>query len=100
MRAATAPGTRSTDLGRRPASARITAGTLRLAALLAVAGGFLDSFTYIAHGGVFANAQTGNVVLLGVLAARGDWIAAGQHALPILAFVVGVATAETLSHSQ
>jgi uncharacterized membrane protein YoaK (UPF0700 family) len=61
---------------------------------LAIAGGFLDAFTYIAHGGVFANAQTGNVVLLGVFAAAGDWLGAVRHVLPILAFFVGVGVAE------
>ena len=39
--------------------------------LLAVAGGFLDVYTYISRGGVFANAQTGNIVLLGISAADG-----------------------------
>jgi uncharacterized membrane protein YoaK (UPF0700 family) len=67
--------------GRRRHS-RSSGGTIRLAALLAIAGGFLDAFTYIAHGGVFANAQTGNVVLLGVFAARGDWLGAVRHVLP------------------
>ena len=33
--------------------------------LLILAGGFQDAYTYIYRGGVFANAQTGNVVLLG-----------------------------------
>jgi len=75
---------------------RTTSGTIRLAALLAVAGGFLDAFTYIAHGGVFANAQTGNVVLIGVFAAGGDWLGAVRHVLPILAFFVGVGVAEAV----
>ena len=33
----------------------------------------MDSYAYIAHGHVFANAQTGNVVLFAVNAAAGDW---------------------------
>jgi uncharacterized membrane protein YoaK (UPF0700 family) len=77
-----------------------TAGTVRLAVLLAVAGGFLDAFTYVAHGGVFANAQTGNVVLLGVFAAQGEWAAALRHIPPLLAFAAGVFTAETLRHPR
>jgi uncharacterized membrane protein YoaK (UPF0700 family) len=88
--ASTAPS--GTANGRR--HSRASGGTIRLAALLAIAGGFLDAFTYIAHGGVFANAQTGNVVLLGVLAAGGDWLGAVRHVLPILAFFVGVGIAE------
>jgi uncharacterized membrane protein YoaK (UPF0700 family) len=77
--------------GRR--HSRATGGTVRLAALLAIAGGSLDAFTYIAHGGVFANAQTGNVVLLGVFAASGDWLGAVRHVLPFLAFLIGVGIA-------
>ena len=37
-----------------------------LGILLAVVGGFLDAYTSICRGHVFANAQTGNIVLLGV----------------------------------
>jgi len=74
--------------------AGVGGGTVRLAALLAIAGGFLDAFTYIAHGGVFASAQTGNVVLLGVLATGGDWLGAVRHVLPIVAFFIGVGIAE------
>ena len=31
---------------------------------LAMSGGFQDAYTYFARGGVYSNAQTGNVVLL------------------------------------
>jgi uncharacterized membrane protein YoaK (UPF0700 family) len=78
----------------------ITAKTLRLIVLLGIAGGFLDAFTFVAHGGVFANAQTGNVVLLGVAAAHGDAAGALRHIPPIVAFVLGVAAAETLTHPR
>ncbi|MGD0103087.1 MAG: DUF1275 family protein [Rhodopila sp.] len=37
---------------------------LRVATLLSAAGGCLDAFTWLAHGGVFANAQTGNAAVL------------------------------------
>ena len=37
--------------------------TVLIGSLLALAGGFLDAYTYICRGGVFANAQTGNIVL-------------------------------------
>ena len=35
------------------------------AAFLSVSGGLQDAYTYIFRGKVFANAQTGNIVLLG-----------------------------------
>src|ERR1700730_13517061 len=75
---------------------RRTTESLPLGAGLAVAGGFLDTYTAVGRHGVFANAQTGNVVLFGVLAAAGRWSQALRHVPPILAFVLGVAVAETL----
>ena len=38
-----------------------------LGIMLALTGGFLDAYTYITRGGVFANAQTGNIVLMAIL---------------------------------
>jgi uncharacterized membrane protein YoaK (UPF0700 family) len=49
---------------------------------------------------VFANAQTGNVVLLGVEAAREHWAAAVRHLPSLLAFVLGVVVAETLGRPR
>ncbi len=66
----------------------------RVGALLAVAGGLLDAYTYLQRGGVFANAQTGNIVLLGVRLAEGQWAKALHYLAPILAFVAGVLAAE------
>lgn len=68
--------------------------TFRVGALLAVAGGFLDAFTYLCHGGVFANAQTGNIVLLGIRLAEGNLWGMAHYLLPIAAFVAGILLAE------
>ena len=65
-----------------------------LGAVLALAGGFLDAYTYLVRGGVFANAQTGNVVLLGTRLMGRDWPGALHSLVPILAFAAGVLTAE------
>ena len=51
---------------------RQTSETYRVGILLAAAGGFLDAYTFLCRGHVFANAQTGNIVLFGVSLARGD----------------------------
>ena len=67
------------------------------AAALSAVGGFLDAYTFLAHGGVFANAQTGNVVLFGAQAATGEWSQALRHVPPILAFIAGLLTAEVLA---
>ena len=76
-------------------------GTLDIGVLLAAAGGFLDGFTYVGHGHVFANAMTGNVVLLGISCYSGSWKTA-RHFLPaILAFVVGVSVSQIMQlHSK
>jgi uncharacterized membrane protein YoaK (UPF0700 family) len=65
--------------------------------LLAGVGGFLDAYTFVGRGGVFANAQTGNIVLLGVAAGERHWLTALLHVPPILAFMLGIAVAETLA---
>jgi uncharacterized membrane protein YoaK (UPF0700 family) len=64
--------------------------SIEVAALLTLSGGFLDVFTYVGHGGVFANSMTGNIVFLGMYAALGDWQQAMHHIPPIVAFLVGV----------
>lgn len=65
--------------------------------LLAGVGGFLDAFTFVGYNGVFANAQTGNIVLLGVDAQAGHWQEALLHIPPMVAFVLGVALAQMLA---
>ncbi|WP_130868544.1 YoaK family protein [Intestinimonas massiliensis (ex Afouda et al. 2020)] len=73
-----------------------TSESFRLGALLAVAGGILDAYTYLVRGGVFANAQTGNIVLLGVRLIQGQWAQVLHYLIPILAFAVGVIVAELI----
>lgn len=64
---------------------------LYLAAFLyTVVGGYLDAYCYVIHGHVFANAQSGNIVLLGLALADGSPAAAFSHLPPILTFVAGV----------
>lgn len=76
--------------------ARQRVGTLSIGAPLAAAGGFLDGFTYVGHGHVFANAMTGNVVLLGINSLAGSWRTA-LHVVPaILAFLIGVAVSQAM----
>ena len=65
-------------------------------ALLTLSGGLQDAYTYLCRGGVFANAQTGNIVLLGHSLCAGSWKLAARYLLPLLAFALGVAAAEFL----
>ena len=61
-----------------------------LCALLTMTGGFLDVYTYITRGHVFANAQTGNVVLLGLNLAEGNIKEVAFYLFPIIAFALGI----------
>ena len=73
-----------------------TSESLRVGLLLALAGGILDSYSYLNRGQVFATAETGNLVLLGVNLAQGQWGQALHYLLPILAFAAGVLATELL----
>lgn len=61
---------------------------------LTLSGGFQDAYTYYCRGKVFANAQTGNIVLLGSHLASGEWGMALRYLGPIAAFAGGVYMAE------
>jgi uncharacterized membrane protein YoaK (UPF0700 family) len=67
-----------------------TSTSLRFALLITGASGFLDSYTFLSRGGVFANAQTGNVIFLALNLSERHWHQAVGHLWPMLAFVVGV----------
>ena len=73
-----------------PASQLIASRHLRVAFLLSLAGGFLDAYTYVARGGVYANTQTGNVVKLGLVLAGGAYGNAIQFVVPLLTFSLGI----------
>jgi uncharacterized membrane protein YoaK (UPF0700 family) len=70
--------------------------SLLSAVLLATTGGLLDAVVYMLHGHVFANAMTGNVILLGVSAFSRDWQQADRHVAPIAAFLLGVAASRVI----
>ncbi len=60
--------------------------TLHLGIILALSGGFMDAYSYLERGNVFANAQTGNLLLFGVNLAEGNYFAMLSYLLPVLAF--------------
>ncbi len=72
------------------------AASLTLSTLLATAGGYLDGYTFVGHGHVFANAMTGNVVLLGIEVLGSERQRAYTHLPPILTFLCGVWVAKLL----
>lgn len=64
--------------------------------LLSLVGGFLDAYTFLLAGGVFANAQTGNVVLLAISLFDAEPLAFLKFLFPLAAFVAGIVVAELL----
>lgn len=73
-----------------------TSDTFQVGGLLALVGGFLDAHTYISRGGVFAFAQTGNLIMLGIRISEGSLGQALRYLLPISAFILGVLAAELI----
>lgn len=64
--------------------------------LLTLSGGFQDAYTYYCRGKVFANAQTGNMILLGHYGMSGDFAGAFRYCVPVLAFAGGIYAAELI----
>ena len=63
--------------------------------LIAVAG-FWGAYTYLLRGNVFCNAQTGNVVLMGLALGSAEWAKAGYYLVPISAYILGAFVSELL----
>ncbi len=55
----------------------------------------LDGWVYLSHGHVFANAQTGNVVLLAIALSTGNIDEALRHVTSLVAFIVGLFLSST-----
>ncbi|MCI8327181.1 MAG: DUF1275 domain-containing protein [Lachnospiraceae bacterium] len=75
-----------------------TSESLILGIFLALAGGFMDAYSYVCRGGVFANAQTGNILLFGVFLSEGNVQRAMRYLCPILAFAAGIVLADVIRH--
>jgi uncharacterized membrane protein YoaK (UPF0700 family) len=70
--------------------------SLIVAMLLTAAGGFLDAFSYVGQGHVFANVMTGNLVLSAISSVRGDWTHVARLLLPLASYVAGAAAGARL----
>ena len=68
--------------------------SIELGIILALAGGFMDVYSYIGRDHVFANAQTGNILLVGVSISEGNWALAGRYFFPVVSFAVGTMLAD------
>lgn len=70
--------------------------SFRTAVFIILSGGFQDAYTYTCRGEVFANAQTGNIVLLSTALFQRDWGVMLKYLIPVLSFLVGTAVAECI----
>ena len=73
--------------------------SLCVALILALLGGFLDAYTFILKNGVFANAQTGNLILLSVSLFNGEYGRVPQYLLPIVFFSFGILLSEYIKET-
>lgn len=72
--------------------------SIRLGILLALAGGFMDAYSYLCRGQVFANAQTGNMLLLGVNLSERNFGMAFHYFCPVIAFTVGIVLSDIVRY--
>lgn len=74
--------------------------TLWFALLLTLANGFLDAYTYLVRGHVFANVQTANVILSAIDVSARQFSAALAHVWPLLAFIAGMLVASHIKSGR
>ena len=58
--------------------------------ILAISGGFMNTYSYICNGGVFASMQTGNILLLTINITNGNISGLLQYICPLILFIVGI----------
>lgn len=68
--------------------------SVEIGILLAVAGGMMDAYSYILRDKVFANAQTGNILLFGISVYEKNMHTALRYLFPVLAFTMGIMAAD------
>ena len=73
--------------------------SLLTALFVVLSGGFQDAYTYVCRGKVFANAQTGNIVLMSTHLFDGHYGESLRYMIPIVAFLMGTFFAEAV-HSR
>ena len=68
--------------------------SIELGIALALSGGMMDAYSYVIRDRVFANGQTGNIILLAINIAERNFGESFKYFCPIAAFVVGIIFAE------
>lgn len=65
-----------------------------MSAFIILSGGLQDAYTYCCRDKVFANAQTGNIVLMSTHLFAGDWAGVFRYFVPVISFMAGIFVAE------
>lgn len=63
--------------------------TLRVAFALSMVGGYMDSYSYSFLGEHFASLQSGNLIMMGMHVADGEFSQAATYLIPVLSFAFG-----------
>ncbi len=67
--------------------------------ILIIIAGFFGAYTFLLRGNVFCNAQTGNVVLMGMALGARKWSEALYYLIPISAYLMGAFVSELLPNT-
>lgn len=67
--------------------------------VLMIVAGFYGGYAMLVRGGVFSNAQTGNLALCALALGKGQWQEAAYYVIPISAYLLGCLISELLTKS-
>lgn len=67
--------------------------------LLMVTAGMMGAYTFVMRGGVFCNAQTANIVMMGIAFGKKNWELGFYFLIPIAAYCGGAILSEVLPHT-
>ena len=65
-----------------------------MSAFIILSGGLQDAYTYCCRDKVFANAQTGNIVLMSTHLFAGDWAGVFRYFVPLISFMAVIFVSE------
>lgn len=70
--------------------------SMSMLVFIIISGGLQDAYSYFCRDGVFANAQTGNIVFLSVNLVNGDMAGVLKYLVPVAFFALGAVLAKAL----
>ena len=82
------------EVNRNMDRAKQASESMELGIVLALSGGMMDAYSYVMRDKVFANGQTGNIILFSINVAERNFSTAFNYFCPIVAFIIGIILAE------